>query len=390
VSETQSIEPIFFDFPFLHQTVIPDAWKTVWYFDVAVAPDIAPTGRVYTVGFAVTANNLPSTFRVPDARIGVEGPGGHVSTVYGQAVNLELDDMLPPYMTLLDARLANAAEEAQLEAYLAAGQIITAQNVFNNLRDNIGILTQTVSGGTHVELGLPVTGTTDATQWPWLDAGTRSGTMYVVLKSKAAINWSGTAVANYGPVITYTDPFLQVYTSTGNLQTVEVHGANVVVTYTVRGITTTADGVAHGGIVPGIENAVAVDVVASNLGDYIASATRITVVVPSGVVISQAVPAPVVVGTGYAVFDLGDLAPGSAQVVSVIFDVTPPAGSQQVRLVTHTDGRFINQFITASGQVRNVPVAGQLAGPLDVRATGWHIYLPIITRQWSHWPTAVR
>ena len=127
VSETESIEPLFFDFPFLHTTVVSDAWKTVWYYDVDVAPDIAPTGRVYTVGFAVTANNLPTTFRVPDARIGVEGPDGHVSTVYGQATNLQLDDVLPSYMTLQGARLANAAEEAQLENLLATGQVITAE-----------------------------------------------------------------------------------------------------------------------------------------------------------------------------------------------------------------------------------------------------------------------
>ena len=154
VSETESIEPLFFDFPFLHTTVVSDAWKTVWYYDVDVAPDIAPTGRVYTVGFAVTANNLPSTFRVPDARIGVEGPDGHVSTVYGQATNLQLDDVLPSYMTLQDARLANAAEEAQLESLLASGQAITAETTFNNLRDSIGVTTQTVSGGTLVNFAL--------------------------------------------------------------------------------------------------------------------------------------------------------------------------------------------------------------------------------------------
>jgi len=43
-SETRLIEPLFFDFPFLHQTIVSDAWKSVWYFDVDVA-DPFPLAR---------------------------------------------------------------------------------------------------------------------------------------------------------------------------------------------------------------------------------------------------------------------------------------------------------------------------------------------------------
>ncbi len=380
VSETESIEPLFFDFPFLHTTVVSDAWKTVWYYDVDVAPDVAPTGRVYTVGFAVTANNLPTTFRVPDARIGVEGPDGHVSTVYGQATNLQLDDVLPSYMTLQDARLANADEEAQLESLLATGQVITAQNVFAGLRDSIGVTTQTVSGGALVNFALPDLGATNAAQWPWLDASARSGTMYVVLKSRADIYSSGTAIANYGPVLTYTDPFQQVYTATGNLQTVEAHGANVVATYTIKGITTTVDGVARDGIVPGVENAVAVDVLVINLGDYIASTPRITVVVPSGVVVSQTSVVTVASAPGYVVFDLRNLAPGDSQPVSLLLDLASPAATAPWRLITRTEGFFVNRFATVSGQTRDAPVAARLAGPLDVGKARQRIYLPLVSR----------
>jgi len=389
VSETESIEPLFFDFPFLHKTTVPDAWKTVWYFDVDVSSDITPTGLVYTVSFAVTADNLPSAFRVPDAQIGVQGADGHVRTVYGQAINVELDDVLPSYVTAQDARLANAAEEAQLESLLATGQIITAQNAFAGLRDSIGVTTQTVSGGTLVEFALPVTDTADATQWPWLDAGARSGTMYVVLKSKAAIDWSGTATANYGPVLTYTDPFNQVYTATGNLQTVEAHGALVVVTYTVDGITT-GDGVARSGIVAGVENVIAIDVLASNLGDYIAKDTYITIVVPSGVVVSQTTVPTVAFGSDYVVFFLGDLAPGDARPVGLTLDLASPTAmhAQSIaaapwRVITRTDGRFVNQFVADGGEVRNVPVARQLAGPLDIGAARLRVYLPMIARGYA-------
>jgi hypothetical protein len=216
--------------------------------------------------------------------------------------------------------------------------------------------------------------------------------MYVVLKSKAAINWSGTAIANYGPVLTYTDPFLQVYTATGNLQTVEAHGAYVVATYTIKGITTTADGIAHNGIVPGVENAVSVDVLVSNLGDYIASDTYITIVVPSGVVISHTSVTPVASGTGYVVLFMRDLAPGDAQSVSLLLDLASPSAmrAQSVaaapwRLITRTDGSFINEFVTAWGETRSVPVFGQLAGPLDVGAAslGQRIYLPLVARNYT-------
>jgi len=389
VSETEAIEPLFFDFPFLHTTVVSDAWKTVWYYDVDVSPDITPTGIVYTASFAVAASNLPSGFHVPDAKIGVEGPDG-VRTVYGQAANVQLDDVLPPYVTVQDARLANASEEAQLESLLATGQIITAQNAFAGLRDSIGVMTQTVSGGTLVELALPITGTTDATQWPWLDQGARSGTMYVVLKSRAVVDWSGTALANLGPVLTYTDPFRQVYTATGNLQTLEAHGAYVVAAYTIKGITTTADAKTRDGIVEGVENVIAVDVAASNLGDYIAADTLVTVVVPSGVVVSRTWGAPANVGTGYVEFDLGDLAPGDVRPVGLLFDLASPTAMrvQSVaaapwRLIERTDGRFANQFVTDWGETRSVIVAGQLAGPLDVGAARIYFCLPMVTRNYT-------
>jgi hypothetical protein len=192
-----------------------------------------------------------------------------------------------------------------------------------------------------------------------------------------------------GPVFTYTDPFRQVYTATGNLQTLEAHGAYVVAAYTIKGITTTADSKARDGIVPGVENVIAVDVSASNLGDYIAADTLITVVVPSGVVISRTWGAPASVGTGYVEFDLGDLAPGDVRPVGVLFDLASPAAMrvQSVagapwRLIEHTDGRFANQFVTDWGETRSVIVAGQLAGPLDVGAARIYLCLPIVMRNY--------
>ena len=164
------------------------------------------------------------------------------------------------------------------------------------------------------------------------------------------------------------------------MQTVEAHGANVVATYTVKGITTTVDGVARDGIVPGMENAVAVDVLVSNLGDYIASTTRVTVNVPPAWSSARRRPRRFVSGPGYVVFDLGDLAPGSAQPVSLLLDLASPSANAPWRLITRTDGFFVNLFTTVSGQTRKAPVAAQLAGPLDVGKAHQRIFLPVVAR----------
>jgi len=118
----------------------------------------------------------------------------------------------------------------------------------------------------------------------------------------------------------------------------------------------------------------------TNLGDYIASTTRVTVNVAAGVVISQASPAPVLTGPGYAVFDLGDLAPGSAQPINLLLDLASPSATAPWRLITHTDGFFFNLFTTVSGQTRKAPVAARLAGPLDVGKAHQRIYLPVVSR----------
>ena len=60
MTETEAIEPIFFDFPFLHQTVITDGWRTVWYYDVEVSPTFTDTGKVHPIGFEVSAGGLPA------------------------------------------------------------------------------------------------------------------------------------------------------------------------------------------------------------------------------------------------------------------------------------------------------------------------------------------
>jgi len=70
---------------------------------------------------------------------------------------------------------------------------------------------------------------------------------------------------------------------------------------------------------------------------------------------------------------------------------SPPSAARRAQaaaagpwvLITRTDGWFVNQFATASGQTRSVPVTAQLAGPLSLGGGGWRVYLPIVARNYG-------
>lgn len=402
VTETEAVEPLFFDFPFLHETTVPEGWRTVWYYDVKVDPAFADTGRVHKVTFEVTADGLPADFRVPDAEIGVGAPGACIQTVWGQATDLQLADLLPPWAAPEDARLANRAEIAQLEGALALGQEVTATALFIGLRP-VAFVTQTVADGTLVSFTLPVSDTYDATQMPWLENGWRSGETYVVFKSHAQIDTSGTAIINYGPLITYTDDFAQVYTHTGNIQTVEAHGAALVVTYTVNVITDARDGARVPGVVRGILNQAAVTVDVFNRGDYIAKSARVTVTFASGVTLTATTWPTAAQGTDWVTFSLPDIPPGGRWNIGLVLEFVPTdtgpwgvglmAPPQSYRLILRTDGRYVHEFPFAALTPRKVVVVDQLAGPLEVGPYTriWRVYLPLTMRNYRPpwWPQGV-
>ncbi len=398
VTETQAVEPIFYDFPFLHQTTVPEGWRTVWYFDVEVSPTFTDTGRTQEIRFQVTADGLPADFQVPAALIGVEDNAGRVRTVYGQATDLLLEDLLPPDVSPLEARIGNTDEITALQAALALGQPTTATALFQGLR-SAGLTTRTVAGGTQVTFTLPVSGDDDATQMPWLDGGERDGTLWVVLKSKTTIPRSGTNLVNDGPTLTFTDDFSQTYTAEGNEETVEVHGAAMVVTYTVNGITLTKNGKPLKGFLPGKEHLLDLTLLATNQGDYIASSVRLTAVLTSGGVLSSTSVPTVAQGTNYAAWALGDVAPGETKAIRVTLVVTPPVTGTVTLGVTalpeswvvieRTDGHFVNEF-THSLMPHKVVVDRTLAGALRIgSATRFaRLFLPIVTRNYQNtwWP----
>ncbi len=401
VTETAAIEPLFFDFPFLHRTTVPEGWRTVWYYDVEVAPTFTDTGKVHLIPFAVHADGLSADFRIPAAELAVGAPGQCIQTVWGQATDLQLEDRLPSWVTPQDARLANSGEAALLEGALALGNISAATTLFADLRP-VSFMTTTVAGGTLVSFTLPVSDTYDATQLPWLENGRRSGRMYVIFKSHAQIERSGTAVANYGPLLTYTDPFAKVYKYTGNAQTVEAHGAVLVASYTVDVITDTWDGATVPGVVPGVLNRAAVTVDVFNQGDYIAKSNRITVTLTGGVTLVATSWPTVAQGMDWVAFSLPDIPPGGGLKIGLELEFVPTVAGpwsiqsppRSYRLIRFTDGRYVHEFPFAALTQRQVVVMGRLAGPLEVGAyprTRW-LYLPLVMHAYtpSWWPQTMR
>ncbi|HOT91054.1 MAG TPA: hypothetical protein PLJ78_02840 [Anaerolineae bacterium] len=400
ISETQAIEPLFFDFPFLHQTTVPDGGRTVWYYDVEVGPTFTDTGKVQRVGFEVHADGLPAYFQIPAAEIGVGSPNECIQTLWGQATDLRLDDRLPPWVTLQDARLANASEVAELKGALALGDLTSAVSLFGNLRA-VSFITAAVSGGTHVTFTLPVSDTYDATQMPWLENGVRSGEMYVIFKSRVQIEKHGTALVNDGPSITYADPFGQIYTHIGNRQTVEAHGAELAATYTIDAITNTLTGEVMPGVARGVPNRVALTLKVFNQGDYIAKNNIITVTFPSGVALLASDTPTVAQGADWIALTIPDLALGTQTDIHLVLELVPhDAGPWTLaplsppdtyHLIAYSDGRYIHEFPFAAITPREVMVVERLAGALEVGhyAPIYRLWLPVVLRHYSQpwWPT---
>ncbi len=384
------IAPIFFDFPYLEATIITDAWKGVYYFDVGVSPGIPDSerGQVHEITFNLSGT--PADLQVPAAMIGVEDAAGHVKTTWGQATNLVMTDILPEKVTPQDVRLANGAEKAALENVIATAPA-NAEAAFDAIPRSatFSTVTTTVTGtqGTEVTFNLP-----DYAQlMPWLDEGMENNTLYVILKSRLEFDYSGTNLADYAPVINYTDPFNVSWSESGNEETVEAHGAVLAVQYSVNGITRTADSTALDGLQKGVSNTVEVDVMVTNLGDYIAGSVVVTVDLASGVTATAASSVRPTNGgpSEPVVSNVGDIAPGETKEINLILSTTPGNGLSAAAyasyvLIERTDGRFINRYPPERPRL----VSGQLAGPLELREAGRsaRIYLPGIFHVPGWWP----
>jgi hypothetical protein len=371
-TETTQIEPLFFDFPFLNTPVISDAWKGVYYFDVQVADSFpGPRGQVYPITFTLTGDNIPAYFHIPPAQLGIKDSQGEVRTVFGPATNLSLTDRLPPWVTLRDARLANAAEMSALVSAInyddAHIDSDTAGTLYATLRDGIDTLSTTTSAGAQVTFTLPAYAQTI----PWQDGTELAKTLYVILRSDLAIDWSGTAIADHAPVITYTDPFSQTQTSTGAARTVEAHGPALTVNYAVQDV---SGNWSPGESIPAnVRSDVLIDSPLVNGGDDIASGTLVTYTLPWHTIPISATPAWQSVTTDTVTWYLGDLGPGVRRALQITLAVTPTLaeiGTQRV-LIVGANSRFINNYAQRM-------MTAHIGNALTIGVHSHCVYLPLI------------
>lgn len=360
-TETTQIEPLFFDFPFLNAQDIPDAWKGVYYFDVQTTnPFPGKTGQVYTLTFTLEAGNLPAEFRIPPAQIGIRNATGQVETVYGPSTNLELSDRLPPWVSLRDARLANQAEVDELVEAInyddAHPGSDTARTYFDTLRSGIVTSTITSTTGTQVTFQLPE----QARTLPWQDNSQLASTLYVIALSDLGVTWSGTALADYPPTITFIDSFNQPQSDAGNPEYVEAHGALLSLNYAIRQINGQP---AEPGatILPGTFTTLQVEGNLLNRGDDIAAHTVVTYALPISVTPVSAIPAWTSVTSNTVTWYLGDLGPGVQRTLLLDLAVKPDLSQMgaYLALVNSSDSGFLNIFAQR-------PVTAMLAGAFGI------------------------
>jgi hypothetical protein len=384
--------PIFFDFPFLNTSVISNAWKGVYYFDVTVDAGFSgQRGQVYTVPFTLQGTGVPADFQIPSAMIGVADSSGNVKYTIGRATDLWMTDLLPSLVTPVAAKWGTEAQKLALEQAIITGTG-SVDAAFNAFQGDVTLGTSPAGEGTQVNFTMPA----QAQKMPWISGTTDVSTLYVVLKSRSELYESGTNTINYGPVITYTDFFNQQQTDVGNAQTVEVHGARIEAEYTVNGITRTLDGEPLSGVELDTENAVDVTVCVYNRGDYIATMQVITVELASGVTISTATPSGYTQVGQVVEWTLNrDLAPADSEEIHLVLLITPGgATSSEVsafappapgyhRLLEETGSRFQSKY--PPSRFSYPDITRQVAGPLDVAQRERQVYLPLVLKNMGDW-----
>jgi hypothetical protein len=366
---TTQIEPLFFDFPYLNLDAIPDAWKGVYYFDIQVSPGFTGTrGQVYPITFTLQGNNIPVEFRIPPAQLGIKDEAGEVWTTLGPSSRLELMDLLPPWVTLREARLANQQEVDQMVDALnydeANPGADTASELYRTFRSGIQTQTITTTAGSLVTFTLP----SYAQGFPWLDGDRQSGRLYVILASDLEVDWSGTALADDAPVARFLDSFSQTQQSWGNAQTVEAHGAVLTSTFLVQQI----NGVQvnqSAGLLAGITDQVQVAGLVKNIGDYIAADSLVTYTLPQNVTPVSAVPTWTEEISGTLSWQLGDIAPGAERPISLVLKVQPAMSQvgSSLDIIQEGTGHFINTY---ADQEVTTPIGGNLEAPVQ----GWQVY----------------
>ncbi|MFP4395331.1 MAG: hypothetical protein ACLFTI_08720, partial [Anaerolineales bacterium] len=396
-------EPIWPELAFLNRSTVPDAWRSVWYFDLVVGEELPAElwGQVAEIPVAITADNLPADYDAPPARLGFKRAADPMPMyTSGPAHSLVLTDALPSEVTVdAIAWLTDTATRDALEAALDhdAGDPAadTASDLFAGLSTTVPF---TVEGGV-LTVDLP-----DAMR----QLPPEGGRLSLVAKADLARAHHGPNIVNEGAGIAYTDPFGMRWTARSESAIVEAHGAALWVEYECGGgwgessLEGTGNVIASEGggcSIPSYGPAeVIIYVTAYNAGDAIARESQIALDIPWSVEPSWADPMwdAFIEGEGrQLIWELGDMAPGQWKEFTIVlwldpaggewegeshpFETTASAAPTEGRLVGihHTDGDFFDDYSQQQ-------ISAQIGGPLllNVHRAPQFVYLPTVLRNY--------
>jgi len=350
------IPPIWYDFPFLNVTDIWDAWKGVYYFWVT-AEQCVERGKVYQVNFTLQGDNVPADFQIPAALVGIKDLSGHVYMTYGKATDISVEQDVPTYVNVTDARIANESEKADFEYLLATNDKVGAGQLFDSLRQ-IGFVKSESGDVINVDYQLP----SYAQTMPWYDNGAESFTFYVISRSVVTTDVSGANLLTHKPKVVYTDHFGEMKTDQGDEQTVYAHGPVVTVQPRVDDIV--ANGRTQDHLVPGTLNTIHATIYVSNVGDDIAQNVIVTAVLPQTVTFQTSSPAPASVTGTIIKWSLGDIAPYSQSSVTLTLSITTPTlgnSSELITLIETVQPELMHMYLQQQ-------VTGAMLGPPALNA----------------------
>jgi hypothetical protein len=342
-------EPIWPELDFLHVDQIPDAWRGVYYFDLAVGA--IPTdlvGTVVTLPVEISADGLPEGYEAPPLVLGL---GSAPEVVFGPAGDLVLTDTLPANVAVDGAALVNGTMALSLTQ-------ATDYDALHPLSDTAAVLFDTLAPTLTFTLG---DGVLAVDLPPVLRTLPQEEPLRVAVRATITRAHHGPNPVGDGGIICYTDPFGVRWCEQGEPLTAEAGGAAVVVDYFCEGgdAGVVADGAGHCTVPPNRTSEITLRVTAYNEGDALAAGVTTTPTLPSGVTAVDPV------GT----LAFGDLDPGGWRSARITLAVRPtgegtepaPTG-WQFPVVERTMGAFEDTASqrTITGQVGDDYAVGVL------------------------------
>lgn len=373
-TDTENLpEPLWPELAFLSLTTIPDAWHSVYYFDLQIGQVPAElAGTVTTLPISLQAGNLPAGYAVPPARLGLkENP----EVVYGPAHGLVLTDTVPEMVRLEEAAIITAGQSAAL---LAA----TDWDAGHPLSDTAGAVFDTFALTIPWAMKNGVVTFTLPAAYTWMPV---ESPPIIAVSAVLTRTRHGPNRVNEGATICYSDTLDLRWCETSAEAVVEAAGAVLQADYACvggDGVTPYPDGSCE--IPAGRASAVRIAVTPYNEGDAIAQGVWLTLTIPFDVLPISATPPWDWQAGNVLGWRVGDVAPGSRRTMEVTLLVLPDRGAHWSLAILYSDGAFRDDY-------SDLWVSGRLGEEFAVRVGGgtWLTYLPLVTHRTAAAPDLV-